>query len=534
MAYDYFIKDHLGNVRMVLSENTDVNTYVATMETSSAAKEAALFSNIDNTRAARPAGYPADTSGNQFVSKLNARTGENKIGPSLVLRVMPGDTIYIKAKAFYKSNGPNEDKAPVVPEEMITSLANALGGAITNTKVHEGVNVSNNTPFSTNFSSTDYNRLKERSQEDNKINKASAYLNYVLFDDQFKLVDENSGMKRVKEEPDQVQELAANQLVMSKAGFLYVYTSNESARDIYFDDVMVVQATGHVLEETHYYPFGLTMAGISSNALKGSNYPENRLRYNGKELQSKEFGDGGGLEWYDYGARMYDAQIGRMIISDPHSSNYYAISPYVYVGDNPIDRIDPDGRDIVVLNAPSHVSGMGHAAVLIGNPQKGYNYYSKNGTYGSSGASGPSNKKPVIKAHYNSLKDFYDSKDNKEDGPYTRAYELQTDDETDGKMEETAETAVKSDYDVLSQSCIDVASDALKTANKDPGYAYLFSPVKHNSVASLPAVPNRRFENIVKNNEGGIMIYYKNNKLEKSSKYTITILPMSYKFVYSE
>lgn len=108
------------------------------------------------------------------------------------------------------------------------------------------------------------------------------------------------------------------------------------------DGPLVDLTNTDVLQETHYYPFGMTMEGEWQNIVNG---PENTNLYNGKELNS-EFG----LDWSDYGARMYDASIGRWNKVDLMSDIYVKRSPYCYVLNNPIKAIDPDGNLVIFVN----------------------------------------------------------------------------------------------------------------------------------------------------------------------------------------
>jgi RHS repeat-associated protein len=170
-----------------------------------------------------------------------------------------------------------------------------------------------------------------------------AFLNWALFDDRFNYVSGGVTQVPVIASGNPSVAITANTPVsIPKNGYIYVYVSNESPQPVYFDNVSIQDHRGPLLEESHYYPFGLAMAGIGDKALK-TNYVENKYRYNGKELQHQEFSDGTGLQEYDFGARFLDMQLGVWHGIDPLAEKSNSSSPYTYTHNNPVKLIDPDG-----------------------------------------------------------------------------------------------------------------------------------------------------------------------------------------------
>ena len=98
----------------------------------------------------------------------------------------------------------------------------------------------------------------------------------------------------------------------------------------------VVDANGNIRQVTNYYPFGTPYADSPVN-------PDHQpYKYNGKELDRMH-----GLDTYDYGARQHDPILCRWDRMDPLAEKNPDISPYVYCGNSPVNRIDPDGRKVV-------------------------------------------------------------------------------------------------------------------------------------------------------------------------------------------
>jgi RHS repeat-associated protein len=402
-AMDYFIKDHLGNVRMVLTDEQKQDIYPAatvegsiTSNTSAAYIENQYYSInpaaiVPNPRFmptyANNNGIPNNnpnsntTANSTQVYKLNSSTGD-KSGLGITLKVMAGDVIDIFGKSYYSQNNTNDNSNYNLP--ILTLLSGLLGtpanpmaaathGAITGSQLSS---IGNNSSGVGSFLTS--GRLPTTSTV------PRAYINYIILNDQFQYISGgfsvvgSSGVVK-----DHHSDASMQGIQIPKNGYIYIYCSNESPVDVFFDNVQVVHTRGPLLEETHYYPFGLTMAGISSQALNFGQ-PENKYKFNkGSELQSKEFSDGSGLEWYATNFRSLDPQLGRWWQIDPKATE--SESPYASMSNNPIRFNDPLGDTIIDAQIKAD-KNWGKAYNTFLNSKAGKRFvklYSPGGKYGT-------------------------------------------------------------------------------------------------------------------------------------------------------
>ena len=144
-----------------------------------------------------------------------------------------------------------------------------------------------------------------------------------------------------------VYENGVPQILLTEVGYVSLTDSKYHyyLKDHQGNNRVVVDEEGTVEEVNDYYAFG----GLMSTSSRQSVQP---YKYNGKELDRK-----GGLDWYDYGARMYDAALGRFMKTDRFSEKYVSLSPYQYGANNPVNNIDVNG-DSLLLNKTSVAEAM--------------------------------------------------------------------------------------------------------------------------------------------------------------------------------
>ena len=171
-------------------------------------------------------------------------------------------------------------------------------------------------------------------RDDDEVQPESG-IHFVLYNGEFEVVEENTGLLAVEDKINTIQTLATDKMIMTEAGFLEIFVNNDAQTPVYFDNLRVAQTSGFVSEVNAYYPFGMLIGTLSFQAA-GDEY--NAYKYSQKELQTEM-----NLNWGDHGARMADYTIGRWWVPDPLAEARPWESSYSYCGNNPINRIDPTG-----------------------------------------------------------------------------------------------------------------------------------------------------------------------------------------------
>ena len=314
-----------------------------------------------------------------------------------------------------------------------------------------------------------------------------------------------------------VYENGVPQILLTEVGYVSLTDGQYHyyLKDHQGNNRVVVDEEGTVEEVNHYYPFG----GVFSSTGDAQPY-----KYNGKELDRK-----GGLDWYDYGARYYDAALGRWHVVDPMAEEYYDLNPYNYCGNNNVNNIDINGDSITILNY-----GYGdkqHMALLIQNTNDKWQYFSINGNnvYISGKFSGGRKFDDIAIGEFDTPEEFLKSKYNSSGDAddmnvnsygFSEGYMIPTNKDQDNAIRDAfLKISNNEEYSLMSNNCATAVQRAIEVAGirthlqkyatfRMPQTNYFMkksSLVMHGPV-SRSIVPSVAFKLIIQLNPNGRII----------------------------
>jgi RHS repeat-associated protein len=341
-AIDFFIMDYQQNVRMILTEEIHTAANKATMEIGRSTVEESIFgqtgggNEVATTRTARPSGWTNSSVGNS-VSGLGTNIGHN-VGPNVLQKVMAGDKITTSVDYYFTSSATGSNSG------FLSTVTGSLAQAISGSYVAGNLVKNNSSLITTQLGGvSDFVGAVQPDGSNPPNGTPQAYLTVLFFDERFKIIPEADGgiaQEQVASSVGSNGMSLGNTLANLKApknGYVYVYISNQSNETVYFDNLLVRIDQGNIIEENHYYSYGLKIAALSSKKAGDSNEGvlKNSYLYNEKELI-----DDADMNWHDYGFRNYDAQIGRFVQTDPLADQFPFFAPYLYAGNEPVGNID--------------------------------------------------------------------------------------------------------------------------------------------------------------------------------------------------
>ncbi|MDW7692107.1 RHS repeat-associated core domain-containing protein [Flammeovirgaceae bacterium SG7u.111] len=298
-VYEYHYKDHLGNLRVSFREAT--KEYVATMEETPAKTkelEEATFDQL-GTR-----------DGEFSHGGTKAVKIESTVGPYKMFKISKDDKVEASVWVYYDNPASSPSSG-----NYSTFFSESFGTGSETGSFFGNLGLGMKPPGTDGLNGVPL-----------------AYVQVVFYNENDEVVQSARTEIRSEDSDKKWIELKASPDKAKHNGYAKVFVVNESSEPVWVDDFKIAHQQ-LVVQENHYYPYGMNMAGIERQGA-----PDHIFQYNGKEKQ-EEFG----LHWMDYGWRNYDATLGRWHVVDPLGHKASNLSPYRYAFNNPISFIDPNG-----------------------------------------------------------------------------------------------------------------------------------------------------------------------------------------------